>query len=66
MTNTWLLSDECHLIQNFFKENLNVYSSYRHKICFPEHDLVKFGYSEKATEFEKIFHLKFDALEKRI
>ena len=23
--------------------------------------LVKFGYSEKATKFEKIFHLKFDA-----
>ena len=23
--------------------------------------MVKFGYSEKATKFEKIFHLKFDA-----
>ena len=23
--------------------------------------LVKFGYFEKATKFEKIFHLKFDA-----
>ena len=23
--------------------------------------LLKFGYSEKATKFEKIFHLKFDA-----
>ena len=22
---------------------------------------VKFGYSEKATKFEKIFYLKFDA-----
>ena len=22
--------------------------------------LVKFGYSEKATKFEKIFHLKFE------
>ena len=22
---------------------------------------LKFGYSEKATQFEKIFHLKFDA-----
>ena len=22
---------------------------------------VKFGYSEKATKFEKMFHLKFDA-----
>ena len=22
---------------------------------------AKFGYSEKATKFEKIFHLKFDA-----
>ena len=22
---------------------------------------VKFGYSEKATKFKKIFHLKFDA-----
>jgi hypothetical protein len=24
---------------------------------------IKFGYSEKATEFEKIFHLKFDVTE---
>ena len=23
--------------------------------------VLKFGYSEKATKFEKIFHLKFDA-----
>ena len=23
--------------------------------------MVKFGYSQKATKFEKIFHLKFDA-----
>ena len=23
--------------------------------------VIKFGYSEKATKFEKIFHLKFDA-----
>ena len=23
--------------------------------------VVKFGYSEKATKFEKIFHVKFDA-----
>ena len=23
--------------------------------------LLKFGYSEKATKFEKIFHLEFDA-----
>ena len=28
-------------------------------ICSPTD--VKFGYSEKATKFEKIFHLKFDA-----
>ena len=27
-------------------------------ICFRD---LKFGYSEKATKFEKIFHLKFDA-----
>ena len=26
-----------------------------------EHLKLKFGYSEKATKFEKIFHLKFDA-----
>ena len=26
-----------------------------------EMDMVKFGYSEKATKFEEIFHLKFDA-----
>ena len=25
------------------------------------HMYVKFGYSEKATKFEKIFHSKFDA-----
>ena len=25
--------------------------------------LLKFGYSEKATKFEKIFHLKFDVTE---
>ena len=24
-------------------------------------NIFKFGYSEKATKFEKIFHLKFDA-----
>ena len=24
---------------------------------------VKFGYFEKATKFEKIFHLKFDVIE---
>ena len=24
---------------------------------------LKFGYSEKATNFEKIFHLKFDVTE---
>ena len=29
----------------------------------PENEFfkVKFGYSEKAPKFEKIFHLKFDA-----
>ena len=26
-------------------------------------NLIKFGYSEKATKFEKIFHLKFDITE---
>ena len=26
---------------------------------------IKFGYSEKATKFEKIFHLKFDVNEYR-
>ena len=25
--------------------------------------VLKFGYSEKATKFEKIFHLKFDAIQ---
>ena len=25
--------------------------------------LLKFGYSEKATQFEKIFHVKFDVTE---
>ena len=39
-----------------------------YELSYPElHDLrnsyytIKFGYSEKATKFEKIFHLKFDA-----
>ena len=27
--------------------------------------VLKFGYSEKATKFEKIFHLKFDVTEQR-
>ena len=27
--------------------------------------MIKFGYSEKATKFEKIFHLKFDATKKK-
>ena len=26
---------------------------------------LKFGYSEKATKFEKIYHLKFDVTEQR-
>ena len=25
--------------------------------------ILKFGYSEKATQFEKMFHLKFDITE---
>ena len=33
------------------------------KVCDLKNDgfQIKFGYSEKATKFEKIFHLKFDA-----
>ena len=27
--------------------------------------ILKFGYSEKATKFEKIYHLKFDVTEQR-
>ena len=27
--------------------------------------VLKFGYSEKATKFEKIFHVKFDITEQR-
>ena len=27
--------------------------------------MLKFGYSEKATKFEKIFHTKFDVTEYR-
>ena len=30
-------------------------------IALTAHRKLKFGYSEKATKFEKIFHLKFDA-----
>ena len=33
-----------------------------HRLTF-SHSLVKFGYSEKATKFEKIFHLKNDVTE---
>ena len=29
----------------------------------PRIHLVKYGYSEKSTKFEKIFHLKFDITE---
>ena len=31
------------------------------KVTWQEKLALKFGYSEKATKFEKIFHLKFDA-----
>ena len=44
--------------QNLFFLNL---------VCFFQVEikkiLLKFGYSEKATTFEKIFHLKFDVTE---
>ena len=33
------------------------------KLSFFESVQVKFGYSEKATKFEKIFQLKFDVTE---
>ena len=41
-----------------FTTNYNVLTS---KYQQNEYFLLKFGYSEKATKFEKIFHLKFDA-----
>ena len=33
----------------------------KREIFFFNFFFLKFGYSEKATKFEKIFHLKFDA-----
>ena len=44
--------------QKFWSTNANFMPQY-----FQKKSLVKFGYSEKATKFEKIFHLKFDVTE---
>ena len=35
------------------------------KVLKSIYSLLNFGYSEKATKFEKIFHLEFDATQKR-
>ena len=64
-------------VPNVFKQNHNYFSSSRKPLkiivnihslkvfCFKKKHLpfVKFGYSEKATKFEKIFPLKFDVAE---
>ena len=51
------------LIPNNYKLHSNETLS---TLCFCASDFqLKFGYSEKATKFEKIFHLKFDATQWR-
>ena len=39
------------------------YMNFKTKPGLKEVQIVKFGYSEKATKFEKIFHIKFDVTE---
>ena len=52
---------------SFSSSNTQFYESqifclYTFWVFFPDKSFkLKFGYSEKATKFEKIFHLKFDA-----
>ena len=50
MTSTRLTNSEMQII------NFDIL--YRQNKFYP---ILKFGYSEKATKFEKIFHLKFDS-----
>ena len=38
-----------------------IFDQVRKKSNYQKSWWVKFGYSEKSTKFEKIFHLKFDA-----
>ena len=53
---------DCRITYILKLEPLKRWNSF--KIFFYKLELfweVKFGYSEKATKFEKIFHLKFEA-----
>ena len=53
----------CSLTKRSLLPSLTVLTNKQMKlIAYPHFNFafVKFGYSEKATKFEKIFHLKFD------
>ena len=41
----------------------DLFKNYFKPFYFLLKSVLKFGYSEKATKFEKIFHLKFDVTE---
>ena len=47
--------------QNNVQDDMNKSRMIEKKVGF----LLKFGYSEKATKFEEIFHVKFDVTEYR-
>ena len=51
----------CETIKYFPKKLQQIWTLLTKEIiCEQNARLLKFGYSEKATKFEKIFHLKFD------
>ena len=52
----------CYVLVLKTKMHTCTYERLQHWDDFVIH-LLKFGYSEKATKFEKIFHLKFDLTE---
>ena len=49
-----------HRERNSHRDRKNIYYDF---MRFGDSGTVKFGYSEKATQFEKIFHIKFDITE---
>ena len=54
----------CWTLKNTTREQIRLYTlrkSYYIIVKTVGSFHIKFGYSEKATKFEKIFHLKFDA-----
>ena len=59
ISNVWLIDYKASLSRKpkpLIDENVTMIQLH-HKNCTAH---LKFGYSEKATKFEKIFHLKFD------